>query len=101
VCINVWTEQLITFRTLAKRLPPGRNGRMVAISTIHRWRLHGTRGVRLEAASVGGRWVTSEEAFQRFSDRLGETKNGGASEASPRPVRDNDAIDKSLDAEGL
>ena len=36
------------------------------ISTLHRWRLNGVRGRRLETFLSGGRRFTSLEAIQRF-----------------------------------
>jgi hypothetical protein len=35
--------------------------------TVHRWRLRGVRGVRLETIVIGGRRVTSHEALTRFA----------------------------------
>jgi excisionase family DNA binding protein len=61
--IDLATETLLTLETAAERL-------QVSKATLHRWITYGTKGVRLEAAKVGGRWRTSEEAIQRFSDCL-------------------------------
>ena len=36
------------------------------ISTLHRWRTNGVRGVRLDAVKFGGIWHTSDEDFARF-----------------------------------
>lgn len=69
MAIEFKSEKLITFRQLTQTLPK-RDGRSVHISTIHRWRSRGSKGVRLEAIRVGGSWLTSHEAFQRFCDRL-------------------------------
>ena len=41
-------------------------GDSVHISTVHRWRLNGIRGVKLETSLSGGRRVTTVEALQRF-----------------------------------
>jgi hypothetical protein len=35
-----------------------------------RWILKGTRGIHLEATRLGGKWITSAEALQRFADKL-------------------------------
>ena len=64
--IDLNTETLVTFTQLARRLPHRRNGRPTHVSTIHRWRLNGLKGVRLAAAKHGAIWVTSIEAYQRF-----------------------------------
>jgi excisionase family DNA binding protein len=61
--IDLATETLLTLEKAAERL-------LVSKATLQRWITHGTKSVRLEAAKVGGRWRTSEEAIQRFSDCL-------------------------------
>lgn len=38
----------------------------VNVATIWRWCTKGVRGVRLESLVIGGRRVTTEEAFERF-----------------------------------
>jgi hypothetical protein len=38
--------------------------------------------VKLEACRLGGRWMTSREALQRFSERL--TPELGAAQSTPR-----------------
>jgi hypothetical protein len=59
---------------------------------VLRWVLDGARGpsgerVRLEAARLGGRWLTSLEALRRFSERLTPSV-GGDDPAAPRsPAR--------------
>jgi hypothetical protein len=55
--------------------PPGRNGAKPSLSCILRWILTGVKGptgqfIRLEAVRLGGRWITSREAIQRFAERL-------------------------------
>ena len=68
--IDINREELITFCELARSLPARRNSRPIHIATVHRWRAHGLKGVRLEAVRVGGAWHTTREAFRRFADRL-------------------------------
>jgi hypothetical protein len=51
--------------------PPYREGTSVNPSTIYRWITTGVRlpdgsQLRLEARRIGGRWLTSREAIQRF-----------------------------------
>ena len=60
--INVETETLIDFAAAAREFP----GRAVCIQTLHRWRLNGVRGIRLESCMIGGRRFTSQEAVARF-----------------------------------
>jgi len=69
--IDLTNEELLSLPETARRLPPGRSGKTVHLSTIMRWILRGVRGlggkpVRLEAIRLGGRWLTSVEALQRF-----------------------------------
>jgi hypothetical protein len=57
---------------IARRCPPGRGvGPHVNAATLWRWCRHGVRlpdgrRVYLEALRVAGRWVTSEQALERF-----------------------------------
>jgi hypothetical protein len=69
--IDIETEWLLSLSEAAKELP-GRPH----ISTLHRWRLRGVRGVKLDTVLVGGRRFTSREALVRFTDRInsGEAK---------------------------
>jgi hypothetical protein len=58
----------------ARRFPPFREGKPCAPSTIFRWitagvRLPDGRRVRLEAVRLGGRWLTSTQAIERFIAR--------------------------------
>ena len=39
-------------------------------STLIRWITKGSRGVRLEAIRLGGRWFSSRAALQRFAKAL-------------------------------
>jgi hypothetical protein len=73
--IDLMSENVLGLIEAAKRLPKGRRGRPVTLSCILRWILEGTLGpdgtkVRLEAIRLGGRWVTSEQALQRFAEQL-------------------------------
>jgi hypothetical protein len=69
-------------------LPSNRAGKRAAFSTIWRWILKGVcsidgRVVKLEAARVGARWLTSKEAIERFSAALTPTNAA----AAPAPIR--------------
>ena len=63
--IEVTAETLIQFRDLPK-WTKDHLGRRIHPSTLHRWRLRGTRGVKLETLLVGGTRYTSVEALNRF-----------------------------------
>lgn len=75
--IDVASETLRTFAE-ASRLQPGRPH----VSTLHRWRLRGVRGVRLETCVIGGRRFTSDEALHRFA-----AATTAAADGSPPPPR--------------
>lgn len=68
--IDLRAETGLSLIQAAKLVPPTRQDKQVHVSTIVRWILHGVRGVRLEAVRVGGRWITSHEAIERFSAAL-------------------------------
>jgi hypothetical protein len=62
------------------------------MSCVLRWVLTGTRAldgrvVRLEAIRLGGRWLTSIEALQRFAETLTPTFNEFGHAPAPRPPR--------------
>ena len=83
--MNVNTEHILTLAQLARRLPARRLGRPVHVSTLHRWRNTGVRGVRLECVRIGGMWHTSLEAYQRWVERL--TAAAAPDEPDTRPPR--------------
>ena len=62
-------EQILSFTEAAKCLPPI-NGRRVHASTVWRWGRKGVCGVKLEILRLGGRFVTSAEALERFAVAL-------------------------------
>ena len=54
-----------------RRFPPHRQGKSVTLSCLIRWITSGVRGpsgqrIRLEAARLAGRWVTTPQAIARF-----------------------------------
>jgi hypothetical protein len=85
--IDIKTEPLIPIATVTHIVPPARSGRETHLSTILRWILRGTKApdgtvVRLEAVRLGGRWMTSREALQRFAERLTPRLAGDTEETS-------------------
>jgi DNA-binding transcriptional regulator YiaG len=71
--IDLAAESLLTLEQAGEML-------MVSKASLYRWITQGTKGVRLEAVRAGGRWRTSVEALQRFSDAL--TPNQDSSPSS-------------------
>src|SRR5262245_42187739 len=75
--IDIRTETTCGFSRAGRLFGRGRGGAYTAATTVMR---RATKGVllpdgtvlRLEAVKLGlnGRWITSEEAVQRFVDRL-------------------------------
>ena len=61
--VNVKEESLLTLAQ-ARSAFPGRE--RLGLATLHRWRLNGVRGVRLETILIGGLRYTSREAIERF-----------------------------------
>jgi hypothetical protein len=66
-------ETLLGLGQAARRVPSGRANRPVNPSTIFRCIHDGVKRwdgsvVRLEAVRLGGRWLTSLEALQRFAE---------------------------------
>ncbi len=59
------TEECLSFVDAAKRVPLI-NGKQVHSTTVWRWARRGVRGVKLECRLLGGRFITSVEALDRF-----------------------------------
>ncbi len=72
--IDLNTETVLALPQAAKRIPCNRDGKQTHVSTLMRWIQKGVKGVRLEATKPGGRWLTSVEALQRFSDKLAQAE---------------------------
>jgi Protein of unknown function (DUF1580) len=68
--IRLKDEEVLTLSQAAEVLPSLRGGRPVHRSTLYRWISRGVRGIRLETLRLGRTLVTSQEALQRFAERL-------------------------------
>jgi hypothetical protein len=73
--ISLAAESMLSLMQAATILPAGRCGRPVTLSCLLRWVKLGAKApdgsrVRLDAVRLGGRWVTSREAIQRFAEAL-------------------------------
>lgn len=60
--IDLKIETAMTLAKAARTVPGG----PVHVSTVHRWRMKGVRGVRLETFLRGGIRYTTDEAIERF-----------------------------------
>lgn len=83
-------ETILTFSEAAARLPLV-NGKRPHASTVWRWARKGigVQGIKLEALKLGGRFVTSFEALERFGRALAaaDTLPTVIAEKTPRPDR--------------
>ena len=75
MAIDVFQESMLSFAEVTKRLPRSFRGKKLHVSTLYRWVQGGLRSrdgqiVHLEMVKIGGQSCTSEEALQRFFDRL-------------------------------
>lgn len=96
--VDLAHEEPLTLAEAARRLPRLRGDRKVHVSTLYRWVSRGLRGVRLEAVRLGRTLVTSQEALQRFAERLNAAHSEvGVVEAS----RGLERAERELDRHGL
>lgn len=94
--IDINSEDLIQFGEAARCFP----GKPVAIQTLHRWRLHGVRGAKLETILIGGLRYTSKQAIDRFV----EAQNSGQPAAALTPSqrrRQSEAARRELESMGV
>lgn len=89
--ISLLLEQRIPLNALAKR-------ELVHPSTVHRWRLRGRQGHKLETFVVGGRRYTTLPAFERWLAKI----NGGNCAPNPIPTgRELDIAAAERELDGL
>jgi hypothetical protein len=96
---EITTERPIPLREAVKVVPPARGGKKTHLSTLLRWILRGAKGpsgemVRLEAVRLGGRWMTSRDALQRFAERLTPRLDGHALSTPRSPEKRRRASEK-------
>jgi hypothetical protein len=87
--IDLTAEAPLPLAAAAKLVPPARGGKKTHLSTLLRWITRGAKGprgevVRLEAIRLGGRWMTTRTALQRFAEAL--TPHPGSEAALPSPT---------------
>lgn len=68
--INIAEEKVFPLGEVPDHVPKRRGGKKLNASTAFRWHSNGLRGIKLEVVRVGGTMCTSDEALQRFFDRL-------------------------------
>jgi hypothetical protein len=107
--IDLSLEDPISLPQTTRLLPPGREDRPVTLSCVLRWILKGAPGpdgkrIRLEALRVGGRWVTTIQALQRFAEALTPHLDGEPTPAQRTPTARRRAAERAgeqLDALGI
>ena len=79
--IDASTETLIRFQEAGRRIPGN-----PSVCALHRWRLNGVRGAKLETLLCGGVRFTSIEAISRFiaEQNRGETPTPGITASQRR-----------------
>ena len=80
--VDIQSEEILSLSHAARSLPGHPH-----VSTIHRWRLRGVQGVKLETFRIGGRRFTTLEALERFSARVTAVVNGESPPALARTSR--------------
>lgn len=75
MAIDVFSEKIVSLKEAIRLLPKSPRNKRLHVSTLYRWTLGGLRSkdgmiVRLESVKIGGTTCTSQEALQRFFDRL-------------------------------
>lgn len=81
--IDTTCEEILTFKQAADWLPRRRAGRKASTSTIWRWASSGIHGIQLECIHIGGIRCTSQQALQRFFDRIGQARSGSPRGSMP------------------
>ena len=92
VAAEVAAGDVLTCPQLARRCPSTRQSRPLHPSTVLRWMLSGVRTaagltVRLEAVRLGGRWVTSAAAYQRFVEAQTPSLKANPMPRTPTPTQ--------------
>ena len=101
--IDIQNETLIPFKDL-----PGwceqNLSRRISPSTLHRWRLRGCRGIKLETLLIGGTRTTSAEALQRFfleTTRIQDGEPEAPSTACHTPKVSHESDAAYLESQGI
>jgi hypothetical protein len=97
--IDLTTETPLPLADACRLIPPGRNGKRTHLSTLVRWITSGALApgggrIRLEGVRLGGRWMTSREALQRFADRLTPRLDAEPDETPRTPRQRNQAAER-------
>lgn len=96
--IDHTSEELLTFSEAAAALPDRPH-----VSTVHRWRMRGIKGIKLETIRIGGRRYTSAEALDRFIAAITSAVDGLPKKGTPRKhqKRRHEQAERELNAAGI
>ncbi len=101
---SVLHEPHISPTALARQTRTEESSRGVHAATIIRWITRGVRVkgqvIKLEALRLGGRWVTSTQALDRFMARLTAASAGEASQAVETLAAEDKRVDRELSGQG-
>lgn len=95
--IDYTSENLISLADAAREFP----GRPVSLNTLHRWRMHGVRGTKLETVLLGGIRYTSRQAIQRFIAQQNAPVETAAVVSPGQRRRQGQAALRELEAMGI
>ena len=96
--IDVDAEDLLSFAEATKRFP-GRD--KISLQSLHRYRLRGVRGVKLETILIGGLRYTSKQAIARFVQNQNATEQPVASVTPTQRRRQAEAANELLRSAGI
>ena len=99
----------LTLRDLAAYCPRQRRGKPVSLSCVLRWCLAGVRGpdgarIKLEAARLSGKWISSRGALRRFVQAQTPCLDRGSRvmpRSASRRQKDNERVERQLETLGI
>ena len=95
--IDVEREDLVQFPEARGAFP----GRKIALATLHRWRMHGVRGTKLETCLVGGLRYTSKQAILRFVEQQNRDQQPAPAITGKQRRRQAEAANRILEQAGI
>lgn len=104
---RVSKSRLRSFTDIAKFLPKNRAGKKVAVSTLHRWRLRGSGGLKLQCVKTPSGFKTSLKFVHEFFARLtaleqtSQTTTSRPREREARNQQHQDRVARQLEAMGI
>jgi hypothetical protein len=108
--MSLLSESPLRLTEAANLIPAVRGASRCHVSTLLRWILRGVKSssgdlVRLEGVKIGGCWLTSREAIDRFVERLTPDPNSVQQADPPRSAtarqRASERVDRRLRAAGI